>query len=587
MAKKIRFPLIMKDGIQVRTIEELRENFDLEKVIEYFLDGKLKAWLNQRSYFEELELINKLNIDSKNIPSQLCSMCKVICFQRVDVNKIIMKENREKLLKEYADSDDWKDKIDYIAFNQSELEILVKKNNKIYLVGDEFIISNELADKQYIGINKPILKLKFSDKYKNNDKTITFKNVILKSDSEINTCANIEKDCDVDENSIKTFARYTNDIKVYNAEDLYHLLNNVGSYYIGTFHRDLYLINNHVIYIVYDKIISINLNTLESKEIYNDLRLCNLYSKCSHKVKDKILIIEKSMVYMFNGTTMKIEKKLFENSEWIEKDLNCSYKIFDENSKNKLIVYSNYTSCNYKDDNVGMYEFDLDNKDIKSSRLGEKYLKDGKCCIANNKLYILDGDRKIVEFDEKNKRTIELEPPQTEGFIKKDSLNCARVLDKFIVKDNRVFVIWACRNMEGHSLDMGFNYGVYNEYNKYILVYDLYSKEIAMSKKAHDIGIVLIYEINNILFTIDILGCLKMWNIDNLDLIGTIQLVNFDDCDYDDLYKYNPLIESVSYKEKFYMCHEIVGKMKETVIDYDELSDRILIKYLDKVFILG
>ena len=31
MAKRIKFPLEMGNGVQVRTIEELRENFDIEK----------------------------------------------------------------------------------------------------------------------------------------------------------------------------------------------------------------------------------------------------------------------------------------------------------------------------------------------------------------------------------------------------------------------------------------------------------------------------------------------------------------------------------------------------------------------------
>jgi hypothetical protein len=35
MAKKQRFPLIMDEGVEVSTLEELRENFSVEKVLEY------------------------------------------------------------------------------------------------------------------------------------------------------------------------------------------------------------------------------------------------------------------------------------------------------------------------------------------------------------------------------------------------------------------------------------------------------------------------------------------------------------------------------------------------------------------------
>ena len=39
----IKFPLEMRNGVQVRNITELRENFDAEKVVGYFLEGKLKT----------------------------------------------------------------------------------------------------------------------------------------------------------------------------------------------------------------------------------------------------------------------------------------------------------------------------------------------------------------------------------------------------------------------------------------------------------------------------------------------------------------------------------------------------------------
>lgn len=35
----------MKDNIEVRTIEDLREKFDLERVMEYFSESKLTTWL--------------------------------------------------------------------------------------------------------------------------------------------------------------------------------------------------------------------------------------------------------------------------------------------------------------------------------------------------------------------------------------------------------------------------------------------------------------------------------------------------------------------------------------------------------------
>lgn len=39
MARKIRFPLKMKNGAEVRTLDELKANFDLESILGYFTDG--------------------------------------------------------------------------------------------------------------------------------------------------------------------------------------------------------------------------------------------------------------------------------------------------------------------------------------------------------------------------------------------------------------------------------------------------------------------------------------------------------------------------------------------------------------------
>ena len=36
MAKKIRFPLKLAEGAEVRTLEELREHFDLEALLGYY-----------------------------------------------------------------------------------------------------------------------------------------------------------------------------------------------------------------------------------------------------------------------------------------------------------------------------------------------------------------------------------------------------------------------------------------------------------------------------------------------------------------------------------------------------------------------
>lgn len=43
MAKKIRFPLEMENGVEVRSMEELRDNFSISRVLSYLKNGKLEV----------------------------------------------------------------------------------------------------------------------------------------------------------------------------------------------------------------------------------------------------------------------------------------------------------------------------------------------------------------------------------------------------------------------------------------------------------------------------------------------------------------------------------------------------------------
>ena len=61
MAKKTKFPLKLKDDAEVRTLDELHEHFDLEKIIGYFQDGRLLTWLNDRDYENEAKQVEALD----------------------------------------------------------------------------------------------------------------------------------------------------------------------------------------------------------------------------------------------------------------------------------------------------------------------------------------------------------------------------------------------------------------------------------------------------------------------------------------------------------------------------------------------
>ncbi len=66
MAKQIKFNLKI-DNVQIRNLEQLRENFCIDDIIKYYREGLLQRWLLVRGYTQELELVNQINSDDDKI----------------------------------------------------------------------------------------------------------------------------------------------------------------------------------------------------------------------------------------------------------------------------------------------------------------------------------------------------------------------------------------------------------------------------------------------------------------------------------------------------------------------------------------
>ena len=74
MAKKIKFALKMKDGMEVRTLQELKSGFDLNAVMAYFLDGKLETWLSDRYYDDLADSMQELDKNDPELRKKLCGI---------------------------------------------------------------------------------------------------------------------------------------------------------------------------------------------------------------------------------------------------------------------------------------------------------------------------------------------------------------------------------------------------------------------------------------------------------------------------------------------------------------------------------
>jgi len=103
--KKVKFALVMKDGAEARTLEELREVFDLESVIGYLLDGRLGRWLEGRNYEAEGKAVAALSREGQDVGEKLCRIFQVP-YDREKWETIKARQEIGKLAMEYMENTD-------------------------------------------------------------------------------------------------------------------------------------------------------------------------------------------------------------------------------------------------------------------------------------------------------------------------------------------------------------------------------------------------------------------------------------------------------------------------------------------------
>lgn len=181
MAKRIKFTLEVKDGVQARTMEDLQEHFDLEKVVGYFSDGRLLSWLEDRYYENEAETIKALSKDKPDFHKKLCEALGVEIeedISQVDIEELEYRKERLEKLKQYtADEKIW-EKVDCVAFDQEELgDLLHDGETEIILCNNKFSIPLKEKNKKYIGVGRVEAKISSKEKVDFAELGIQFENV--------------------------------------------------------------------------------------------------------------------------------------------------------------------------------------------------------------------------------------------------------------------------------------------------------------------------------------------------------------------------------------------------------------------------
>ncbi|MCM1023619.1 MAG: leucine-rich repeat domain-containing protein [Prevotella sp.] len=160
MPKKVKFPLDMGNEIYVRTLDELRENYNSEKVTEYFLNGRLAVWLSDRYYEEETAQVRELTEqDSKdNLAAKLGKIFGVEIADEVDVELLEIRREKLEKLRLITSDDNILDNADSVAFTQEDLGDLLDEEVKvIYLCGEKFRVPLGVKNIRYIGVNSPVI----------------------------------------------------------------------------------------------------------------------------------------------------------------------------------------------------------------------------------------------------------------------------------------------------------------------------------------------------------------------------------------------------------------------------------------------
>ena len=159
----VKFPLKMADDTMVRTLEDLREHFDLTTVLSYYDNGRLVKWLENGLYDDEAAKVAALDTAYEDFAKNLCAILGVNHpaddHIAVDLGSISHRNKRIEQLRQYTVDDTILSAVDRVVFTQEELADLLQKGiTDVYLCGEQFSIPEGFENISYQCINNPVVK---------------------------------------------------------------------------------------------------------------------------------------------------------------------------------------------------------------------------------------------------------------------------------------------------------------------------------------------------------------------------------------------------------------------------------------------
>jgi hypothetical protein len=618
MKRVIKFPLIMSDGKEVRTIDELRENFSLEKIIEYYLDGKLKTWLQQRNCIEELSQLEKLQCceDRNQIPVMLCKIFDVEQPVDLNVSEIERRKSRLSILKSFSDDEKWEEKLEFIAFNQEELEkklfigslcnVLCNKTQvqrrEIYLCGEMFNISDKVKNITYVGVNTSLVNIITKNVFDAKTNNIKFENVKITSEAMVEAVITDSDKCTIDDRMVtirKMWDKTPTIIDGLNFDKILIYKNKLIGAYIGMHDGDVF------------RIVDINTGSVlkklsDLKAAFSGNTSSGFYSSIFMNTMKigvyAMTIFEDTLVCFCGEWPGKNGRIIYINLETLE--ISKSYKVPEGHDGNSYIYHpdeigvangkislcqrgSIRIKCQYHDYNTGEC---LGTKSIEA--LDNSIYRDGKdyCQFYKGNIYLFSPKKKKMVTDNKeyNFKGFKREPSRhnNEGiadfsavgksiaslFGTMSSSNSESSLTgkigTFDIFEDKV-VAAGCYVRESSGTRIAYESTVQDGY---IAVYNITGGDVIKSLKISNSAIKIIKYYDGVLIAVCEDGQVKILDAKTLDTVNSFALFENAKIDAND-----PLQNVLKVMSNMYE--------KECSIYIDDNTDKMAVLYDRKIYL--
>ena len=181
--RRKRFALILKDGTAVENLESLRENFELQRIRQYFESGELLEWLKSWRYSDLVPKIETLVEFDPKLNKKLCNIFGVNYKKHAPIEEIEIRKEKLAMLREITTDQSILSRIDQIAFNTREVhDLLEDEVKKIFLFEGEYNFACGIFDEinvHYYGIGRVSIKIETNLKIDFAERGIEFENITV------------------------------------------------------------------------------------------------------------------------------------------------------------------------------------------------------------------------------------------------------------------------------------------------------------------------------------------------------------------------------------------------------------------------